>query len=111
MKIYNKLISVVYLIFLTSFSFAQNSIKYFPADESLRDTVLLMNGEEIITTVVDTTVDMVKIIGTSKKKKEIIIDSDRIFSLKFSNGFEKVFYTQDSTVGNEYSVEEVRYFI
>ena len=39
------------------------------------------------------------------------VDIDRVFSIKFADGNELIVYKQDSALGNDYSVQEMRYFI
>lgn len=77
-----------------------------------KDTVLLMNGEIIVSDVIDTSFYGVKILEQKKNKtKEVIIEGERIFSVKFDNGYEKFVYFQDTTIGNEFTIEETRYFL
>ena len=77
------------------------------------DTIILMNGTKFTATILDSSLYGARVSVPSKKKKtkEVIIEGDRIFSLKFSNGREKILYKQDSTVGNDLTVEETRFFI
>jgi hypothetical protein len=77
-----------------------------------KDTVQLMNGEIIVSNVIDTSFYGVKILHPKKNKtKEMIIEGERIFSVKFANGHEKFIYFQDTTIGNEFTIEETRYFL
>lgn len=77
-----------------------------------KDTVVLMNGEIIVSDVIDTSFYGIKILEQKKNRtKEVIIEGERIFSVKFDNGHEKFIYYQDTLIGNEFTIEEVRYFI
>lgn len=98
-------IAVAILMLLAGNSFAQLS---GPA----KDTIQLMNGEIMITNVIDTSFYGVKILQEKKnKKKAVIIEGERIFSVKFANGHEKFIYYQDTAIGNEFTVNEARYFL
>lgn len=110
MKIYKRLFNC---IFLSLFFFTSYGQKNTPTDDktSLQDTVLLLNGEIIIAKVVNTTPDEITIIKPSKREKGMTIETERIFSVKYSNGSEKVFYSQDSTLEHYFSIEETRLFI
>ena len=95
----------IFLLLMGSACFAQ------PAGAP-KDTVLLMNGEIVVTNVIDTTFYGVKVLEQKKKKtKEVIIEGERIFSVKFANGREKFIYFQDTTIGNEFTIDETRYFL
>ncbi len=74
--------------------------------------ILLLNGEEFKAPVIDTSFFGIKILAQKRKKqKEVIIEGDRLFSIKFRNTPEKLYYKQDSLFANYYTVEETRFFI
>ncbi len=75
-----------------------------------KDTILLLNGTVIISEVVDTTNGVTTIRDTKKPGRNMVIENDRIFSIKNTTG-EHVIYAYDSIIGNEFSEEEMRYFI
>jgi hypothetical protein len=76
----------------------------------MKDTIYLMNGETLATTVLDTSFFGVKVLRPGKNR-EMIIEGERIFSYKLANGFEKIVYFQDTMIGNEFSVAETRQFL
>lgn len=80
-------------------SFSQNS----------NDTLLFINGTRVISTITDTANGLTTYIHPKKPKKSKTVDSDRIFSVTNKEG-ERLVYKQD-TVGNELTVEEMRYYI
>ncbi|MBL7890095.1 MAG: hypothetical protein JNL24_11095 [Bacteroidia bacterium] len=75
-----------------------------------KDTILLLNGTTIISEVVDTTNGVTTIRDTKKPGRNIVIENDRIFSIKNASG-EHVMYVYDTIIGNEFTEEEMRYFI
>ena len=75
-----------------------------------KDTVILLNGDAVICTVLDTTNGVTSIKNPKNPNKNIIIENDRIFSIKNSSG-ESVMYVYDTLIGNEFTVDEMRYFI
>lgn len=75
-----------------------------------KDTVILLNGDVVICTVIDTTEGLTSIKNPKNPKKNITVENDRIFSIKNQNG-ESIMYSYDTIIGNEFTVDEMRYFI
>lgn len=103
-----------FLFIIISFSvFAIKSAQAQSPSLSLmaRDTIWLMNGERLVNTVIDTSFTNGVRFTSGKKNKQLVIESEKVFSVKFSNGMEKINYTQDTAIGNDYSVEDARLFI
>ncbi len=80
------------------------------SQQKYKDTILLLNGNTIISTIVDTTKDVIIVKNPKKPEKRLIIDNDRIFSIKSDSG-EVMVYTYDSLIGNEFTIEEMKYFM
>jgi len=78
--------------------------------QSDSDTVLLLNGNSFITTVIDTTNGSVSFKNPKHPKKNIVIENDRIFSISNPKG-ETIIYEYDTIIGNEFTIDEMRYFI
>lgn len=74
------------------------------------DTILLINGTEIITTVYDTTFGNVTFKNSKPEKDPITIESDDVYSIRNSKG-ESIIYHYDSAAGNDLTVEEMKYYI
>lgn len=93
----------IFLILLIGFTantgFSQNG----------NDTILFINGDIVITTVTDTTQGLISFKKPEKFTKIKTVDSDRVFSITNSKG-ESLIYGYD-TLGNELTVEEMRYYI
>lgn len=78
--------------------------------ESMKDTLLLINGNVLITKVIDTTNGVTVVVNPKKTEKRLIIDNDKIFSIKRDTS-ETIMYVYDSVPGDEFTVDEMRYFI
>lgn len=77
------------------------------------DTVYLMSGKTVTGIVKDSADEQLKIL-TPKKNNEFkadFIDLDLVYSVKYRNGAEIVFYKQDTLFGNYFTPREVQYFI
>ncbi|MCX6296556.1 MAG: hypothetical protein NTX97_10910, partial [Bacteroidetes bacterium] len=98
-----KNISVFLSIVLVLFSFNGFSQKG-------KDTLLLLNGSIIIGTVIDTTNGVTNLKNPKDSLKNLIVENDRIFSISNSKG-ESIIYVYDTIIGNEFTIEEMRYFI
>jgi hypothetical protein len=76
------------------------------------DTVYLMSGKTVTGIVKDSTDDQLKILVPKKGQfKSDFIDLDLVFSVKYRNGKEEVFYKQDTLFGNYFTEQEVRYYM
>lgn len=75
-----------------------------------KDTLLLLNGDVIICTIIDTTNGLTSIKNPKNSQKNILIENDRIFSIKSPAG-EQIIYVYDTIIGNEFTIDEMRYFI
>lgn len=91
---------VLFLLILSSKLFAQGA----------QDTIILLNGDAIICSVIDTTNGLTSIKNPKNPNKNLIIENNRIFSIKNATG-ESVMYVYDTLIGNEFTVDEMRYFI
>jgi hypothetical protein len=77
-----------------------------------QDTITLLTGHTIIAKIYQENEAVITCEFVKKKvEQRLILDSYRVFSIKYANGEEKVFYEQDSTKGNWFTVDEMRYFI
>ena len=95
-----KTFSVILILLMATAGFSQTG----------NDTILLLNGYSVITNIIDTTNGSVSFKNPKKSKKNIVIENDRIFSIRNDKG-ENIIYVYDTTLGNEFTIEEMRYFI
>jgi hypothetical protein len=100
------IIASVFLL-LTLSGFSQDSTTIF---SGTTDTVLLLNGDIVICNVLDTTNGLTSIRNPKNPNRNIVLENDRIFSIT-NQGGESVLYEYDSVIGNEFTVDEMRYFI
>ena len=77
------------------------------------DTVFLMSGRTVVGVVKDSTNDnQLKILIPRKGNfKADFVDLDLVYSVKYKNGTETVFYRQDTLFGNYFTAQEVKYFM
>lgn len=92
-------LTIIFFLFIFSINAQEN-----------KDTVLLMNGDAVICTVIDTTNGLTSIKNPKKPNKNITLENDRIFSIKYPSG-EVIMYVYDTLIGNEFTIDEMRYFI
>lgn len=74
------------------------------------DTIILLNGSMVITSIIDTTNGVISFKNPKNDKKNFIIENDRVFSIKNSSG-EYFIYVYDTLIGNEFTIQEMKYFI
>jgi len=71
-----------------------------------------MNGEVLVAKIIDTLMNQVTCTYKGKKEdKQLKIEEERIFEVKYGNGTTKIYYVYDTLVGNIFTVEEARYFV
>lgn len=75
-----------------------------------KDTILFLNGAIMTGTVIDTTNGVTTIKNPKDSTKNIIVENDRIFSITNAGG-ENIMYVYDTLIGNEFTIDEMRYFI
>lgn len=75
-----------------------------------KDTILMLNGGVVIGNVVDTLNGITTIKNPKDSTKNDVIENDRIFSITNANG-ESIMYVYDTLIGNEFTIDEMRYFI
>lgn len=78
--------------------------------KSYRDTILMLNGSYVLTNVIESNDSVTRIVNPKKINKTLLIDNERIFSIRNSAG-ERIIYVYDSVKGNDLTVDEMRYFI
>lgn len=93
---------------ISSFSQIQTT-----SDTTKMDTLFFLNGEVRAVKVVDTVAHLIRFLPEKRKRKIQVqdIEKSKIFSLKFSNGQERIMYFHDSAVGNVFSVLEAKMFM
>lgn len=77
-----------------------------------QDEIMLMSGKVLSGKIIkaDTsgiTYEYIK----KEKKKTVVLDHYRIYSAKYADGKELIYYEKDSIMGRKYSVKEMGYFV
>jgi hypothetical protein len=75
--------------------------------KQVQDTVFLMNGQVVAEKVIDTTLGAVTIYNPKKHSQKIHYEWDQLYMVKFSNGYKRYFYIQDSTINNWFTRDEM----
>lgn len=103
-------IALFFSFFLAVEGFGQISTT---SDTSRLDTLFFLNGEIRAVKIVDTVYHLIRFLPEKRKKKPRVLDveKDRVFSLKFSNGQERIIYFHDSAIGNVFTVLEAKMFM
>lgn len=96
-----KLFTTAILLFLFQISFSQKT----------QDTIFLMNGHVIVKQVIDTTFNTVTIMNPKKHGKKIHYEMDQLYLVKFANGYKRYYYTQDPSIYNEFTRDEMWLFM
>jgi hypothetical protein len=81
------------------------------SQESLLDTIFLMNGHVIGAKVTDTLPGSVSIQNPAKPSQKLNYESDQLFLVKFADGFERYYYQQDTTINNWLTRDETRMYM
>lgn len=83
------------------------------SDTSRMDTLFFLNGEVRPVKVVDTIAHLVRFLPEKRAKRIRVeeVEKSKVFSLKFSNGQERIIYFHDSAVGNVFTVLEAKMYV
>jgi hypothetical protein len=76
-----------------------------------KDTIYLMNGHIVTEKVIDTLLGAITIYDTKKDNKKIHYEWDQLYKVSFSNGFQRYYYYQDTTIYNWFTREEMWLFM
>jgi len=105
-----KLSSHITTFLLTVLLFSYHHSAFCQQD---KDKIILLSGKVLDHIQVTTSTDIqVKYVDyNSKKKQERFIDKYRIFSVQYGDGTEELIYEYDTLMENDFTIEEMRYFI
>jgi len=103
-------ISLLILVFFSVNAFSQIQTT---SDTSKMDTIFFLNGEVKAVKVVDTVYHLIRFLPEKRRRKPHVMDveKDRVFSVKFSDGQERIIYFHDSAIGNVFTVLEAKMFM
>jgi hypothetical protein len=92
-----------FLAFLFSSLFFQT----VTSQTTVQDTIYLMNGQVVGEKIIDTLLGAITIINSKKPSKKIHYEWDQLFMVRFANGYKRYYYTQDTTVSNWFTRDEM----
>jgi hypothetical protein len=87
-------------LFVTHFTYSQ-----------VKDSIYLLNGQVIGETVIDSSLGAVTIMDPKKPTKRLHFEVDQLYKVNYAKGFTHWYYTQDTTVNNWFTREEMGLFI
>lgn len=90
-------------IALLFFSLVQASY----SQKQVQDTVYLMNGLAVGQKIIDTTFSTVTINHPKKIGKKINYEWDQLYMIRFANGKQRYYYSQDSSINNIFTRKEM----
>jgi len=76
-----------------------------------KDTLFLMNGKIYVSKILDTLLGGVTIKDFKDTSKKFTVDNDDLFGVRYSSGEMYYYYSQDTATGNEFTREEMGYFM
>mgnify|MGYP000857409294 CR=1 FL=1 len=78
-----------------------------PAQIKVQDTIYLMTGHAIGEKVIDTTFGQVSIHNPKKADRLINFEQDRLYMVRYANGYRRYYYSQDFSINNIFTREEM----
>ena len=99
-----KFVLRLFLIFLFISCFYSNKAQ-------TKDSIYLMNGNVVGEQVLDTLLGAITIEDVKKPGRKIHYEYDQLYMIKFANGDNRYYYSQDSSRNNWFTREEMRLFM
>ncbi|HVA98539.1 MAG TPA: hypothetical protein VNG53_06560 [Bacteroidia bacterium] len=106
-----KLAKIKILLFVFSLACSKTIFAQQKPYSASNDSILLLNGDQFTTHILDTLNDVVTLKNPNGKKKNIKLGNERIFEIHFANGMQKMYYQKDSLQGDYFTIDEMSYFI
>jgi hypothetical protein len=72
-----------------------------------QDTIYLMNGHVVAEKIIDTLLGAVTIVNPKKPSRKINYELDQLYMVRFSNGYKRFYYQQDSLKSNWFTRDEM----
>jgi len=91
------------LLFLVLFLKQQSTF----SQNSVQDTIYLMNGHVIGEKILDTVLGAVTIADPQKPEKKIHFELEQLYMVRYADGYKRYYYSQDTTMNNWFSREEM----
>lgn len=101
---------MVHFRFIVLFSLFLFGSKLF-SQNKVQDTIYLMNGHVVGEKVIDTILGAITIIDPKKPSKKIHYELEQLYMVHFADGFKRYYYSQDTTLNNWFSRDEMWMFM
>ncbi len=75
--------------------------------KQVQDTIFLMNGQVVGEKIIDTVLGAVTIYNPKKHTEKINFEFDQLYMVKYTNGYKRYYYYQDSTINNWFTRQEM----
>jgi len=86
-------------------------IVFLAKAQQKKDTLFLMNGKIYTSKVLDTLLGGVTIKDVKDTTKNFTVDNEDLFAVHYSSGEMYYYYSQDTATGNEFTRDEMGYFM
>ncbi|MBC7864086.1 MAG: hypothetical protein IAF38_14010 [Bacteroidia bacterium] len=96
--------SCILFVFVLFFSVGKISAQ-------VKDTIFYMNGTIIAAKIIDTLLNAVTYKDPADSTKNVNLEDQAIFAVKYAKGAMKYYYTQDTLSGNWFTRDEMWYFV
>lgn len=77
------------------------------SQSNAQDTIYLMNGHVVAEKIIDTLLGAVTIINPEKPSRKINYELDQLYMVRFSDGYKRFYYQQDSLKSNWFTRDEM----
>lgn len=84
---------------------------FYCKSQTSQDTIFLMNGHVVGEKIIDTVLGAVTITNPKKPTRKIHYELDQLYMVKFSNGYKRYYYQQDSLKSNWFTRDEMWMFM
>ncbi|MGZ3901102.1 MAG: hypothetical protein ACXVNO_05890 [Bacteroidia bacterium] len=89
------------------YSFILLLVKPIEAQQTVQDTIYLMNGQVVADKIIDTLLGAVTIFNPKKPTHKINYELDQLYMVRFSNGYKRFYYQQDTLKSNWFTRDEM----
>lgn len=96
----NKCFTVLILIIISQTFFSQTN-------NAIQDTIYLMNGRVVGEKIIDTILGAITIVNPKKITQKINFELDQLYLVRFSDGYKRFYYSQDTLHNNWFTRDEM----
>jgi hypothetical protein len=88
-----------------------SSVQSSYSQTAATDTIYLMNGHVVGEKIIDTLLGAVTIVNPKKPSRKINYELDQLYMVRFSDGYKRFYYQQDSLKSNWFTRDEMWMFM